>query len=81
MNISDYNLDTSEEKLVEVCQKFESFGGSTEKTCFLNYLLGLLSLKQQKKLLEEQKRANEKLVMATWVLAVATIITAIITKF
>ncbi len=83
----EYNLDTSEEELIKECQKNQNIWIEADaQNLRLNYLIGLLSLKQQRKLLTEQNKFNEKLleknsslVKATWVLAFATIGLAIIT--
>jgi hypothetical protein len=80
--LMDYNLEKSEKEILEACQKIEILAGgatSEQKALYLNYLSGLLNLKQQKKLLEEQSRANKKLVIATWALAGATILLAVVT--
>ena len=94
MNIREYDLNTSEDKLINACRKIEESGLITEaKAFYLDYLLSLLNFKQQKKLLKEQNKFNKKflaenkklidnskkLVKPTWILAIATITLAIST--
>jgi len=94
MNLRDFNANTLEDKIIEACQKIESATSLSDwAQVYLNYLLGLLHFKQQKQLLDEQNKFNEKivkynqelvktnkkLVRATWTLAIATIILAIAT--
>ena len=46
MEISKYNLDTSEEELIKACQNFENAGGSTdaEASEAANNLVGFFDL-------------------------------------
>lgn len=83
----EYNLETPEEELIKLCQKLPVSSPNNESILLLDYCLGLLQLKQQKKLLDEQNKFNEKLlrwnkwlVYATWVLAIATIILVLVVK-
>ena len=79
--IEKLNIETDEKELVDFMRKIPLVGSysSEVRTMFQNFAANLLNLKQQKKLLEDQKGSNKKLVIATWVLAGATIALAIIT--
>jgi hypothetical protein len=79
--ISKYNIESSEDELIEACQYgiFKEGLNPTESGIFLNYILGILSLKQQKEMVDDQNKASGNLVKVTWVLAIATWILAIAT--
>jgi hypothetical protein len=79
--LKKYTMESSEEDLINACSKGDAYGylSDEENKLLLTYLLGLLNIKQQKRLVDEQKKSSEKLVIATWVLAAATIIFAVLT--
>jgi len=71
-----YNLDTPEKDLVEAFQKIPLNDPDPKfQPTTISYLSNLLSSKYQKKILD----SNKSLVIATWVLAIATIILVIVT--
>lgn len=81
----EYNLYTSEEELIKACQKLLTpplYGMYTleDKKLELNYYSSLLMLKQQNKFNSKLLWWNGLLVIATWVLAIATIILVLVTK-
>jgi len=70
MDIKDYNLNTSEEKLIEIASQIEtqaSMARPEQKTLYLNYILELLKLKRQRK-------ESFRLVLATWALVLITVL-------
>ena len=82
--LRDFSLKNTEEEIIDACQKIEILAGgatSEQKSLYLSYLSGLLNIKLQKKLMEEQRKASVGLVVATWVLAGATIILAAVAIF
>jgi len=76
MDFKNYNIDTSEEKIIEALQKIpDNIHDRQFKPAAISYLTCLLSSKHQKKILD----SNKKLVYGTWVLAITTAILAVIT--
>lgn len=78
--IENLNIETSEEDLIAFCRNVPLAPSlsSEVRAMYQNYAISLLSLKQQKKLLEDQRDSSKKLVMATWALAGATILLVIV---
>ena len=83
----EHNLDTPEEEIIRTCQSMINSTHQTLNELKLNYYLGVLSIKQQKKLLAEQNLFNKKLlrtnlwlVIATWALALATVVLVFVSK-
>lgn len=90
IDLKNYNLTTQENNLIEACQDIEKQTHLTpeDKVLYLNYLINILNLKQQKKIIDDQNKFNTKLVktnrnlvVATWALAFVTILLCIITIF
>lgn len=79
---TDYNINSSEEEILEACKGIDqlNWASSEAKNLYLSYLMGLLNLKQQKKLFDEQKRSSRNLVIATWALVIATLILVVTDK-
>ena len=89
IDLKQYNINTPVKKIIEACQQVKDTSETSEmREISLNYLVNLLHLKQQRKLLEEQNKfnmslieTNKKLVKATWALAIATGILVLVTIF
>lgn len=86
--LKKFNKNTSHDELIEAMQNQPYLAGIPphEVSAFLTYIQELISIKNQESLLKEQNEFNIKLlkqnrdlVIATWVLAGATILLAIIT--
>jgi hypothetical protein len=73
------NLDSSEEDIVNFCNLESNQSPGYGHEMRLNYGLNLLSLKQQKSLVQEQNHYNNKQLFWSRVLAVATIALVIAT--
>lgn len=69
MDLKNYNLETSEQKIIEACQKIKETEHipAVQQTC-LNYLTSLLNLKYQERILLN----NKNLAFATWGLVIVT---------
>ena len=79
MNPQNLNLDSSEKDILAYCQKEADQAPGYGHEMKLNYGLNLLLLKQQNKLLNDQKIYNQKQLFWSRILAVATICLAIAT--
>ncbi len=76
--LSEINVESSEEEIVKFCQDVPMMALSAEmKQMFMDYGIGLLSQKQQQKLLIEQNKYNKS--QLVWARVVA--ITAIVSIF
>ena len=77
LDIPNLTPKTNDNDLINACHKLiEKQGDNSEgRTLQLNYLLNVLNIKYQEKLLKKQNN----LVVATWVLAIVTILLAIVT--
>ncbi len=81
---SELNFYSREEEIAATLKELSSARENgqwhlTNDEAYPNYVLQLLSLKQQEKLIEEQKQSSEELVTSTKYLAYATIALAIFT--
>jgi hypothetical protein len=79
------DINSTEDEIVVFCKQEAGNAPGYGHEMKLNYGLNLLSVKQQKKLVDDQNEFNKKilglntgLVRATWALAGATIILALI---
>ena len=78
--VEKLNIETSEENLIAFCRNIalEPMLSSEVRAMYQNYAISILNLKQQKKLLEEQRDSSKNLIKATWALAGATILLVIV---
>jgi hypothetical protein len=71
-----FTSDTPECEIVKACQALDSNSdfASEDRQLRMTYLLGLLSIKEQRKLIKQ----NTSLVYATWTLTIVTALLAVI---
>jgi hypothetical protein len=70
----NYNLDSSEEEIISWLQEVPLMGKGAEiRQMDINYGLGLLQIKLQKSIANDQHNTSTSLIRATWALAFATI--------
>lgn len=82
MNLKEYNIDTPEEKIIEIFQNIHSnVTDPRYQPATVSYLTNILFLKSQKKLLDEQNKFNERIInqnkwltYGTWALVLATVL-------
>lgn len=78
--IENLNIETSEKDLIAFCRNIPLVGHLSPevRAMYQNYAINLLGLKQQKRLLEDQRGSSRKLIVATWALAGATIVLVVV---
>jgi len=79
MTINDIKIDSPEKDILEFCKNEADQAPGYGHEMKLNYGLNLLSIKQQKKLIDDQNTYNQDQLFWSRVLAVATICLAIAT--
>ena len=79
MTINDIKIDSSEKDILDYCKYEADQAPGYGHEMKLNYGLNLLSIKQQKKLLDDQNTYNKNQLFWSRIIAVATIMLALAT--